>query len=168
METIHQPLDFIGINMYSAESMVRAAADGQPGEVPFAPDTPRALAEWIALTPSVLYWMPKFFTERYHLPIVVTENGMANVDWVMEDGRVHDPQRIDFLTRYLRELRRAVQSGVDVRGYFYWSLMDNFEWLEGYSQRFGLIHVDYATQQRTPKDSAAWYREVIASNGGAL
>jgi beta-glucosidase len=86
-------------------------------------------------------------------------------DWVSVDGAVHDPGRIDFMTRYLRELHRAIVAGVQVDGYFHWSIMDNFEWSEGYKERFGLIHVDYATQKRTPKDSALWYAKVIASNG---
>jgi beta-glucosidase len=106
--------------------------------------------------------------ERYKLPIVVTENGLSAMDWVHLDGKVHDPQRIDFTTRYLRELRRASEDGVDIRGYFHWSLMDNFEWAAGYRERFGLIHVDYATQVRTPKDSFHWYRSVIESNGANL
>ncbi len=84
------------------------------------------------------------------------------------DGEVHDPNRIDFMTRYLRELRRAIAAGVRVDGYFHWSIMDNFEWAEGYKQRFGLVYCDYATGKRTPKDSAAWYAEVIRTNGAAL
>ena len=84
------------------------------------------------------------------------------------DGKVHDPQRIDFMQRYLRELARARNDGAQVRGYFAWSLMDNFEWAEGYRQRFGLVHVDFATQRRTPKDSFYWYREVIRNNGANL
>ena len=84
------------------------------------------------------------------------------------DGAVHDPARIDFLRRYLRELRRAVEDGADIRGYFHWSLMDNFEWCRGYADRFGLLYVDYATQQRIWKDSAHWYRDMIASNGETL
>ncbi|HEY8967039.1 MAG TPA: family 1 glycosylhydrolase, partial [Candidatus Methylacidiphilales bacterium] len=84
------------------------------------------------------------------------------------DGRVHDAARIDFLARYLLQLRRAIRDGIDVRGYFHWSAFDTFEWAEGYKHRFGLIHVDYPTQKRTLKDSAFWYRDLIASNGGIL
>jgi beta-glucosidase len=90
---------------------------------------------------------------------------MANMDWLALDGRVRDPQRIDFLARHLRELARALNDGVDVRGYFHWSIMDNFEWNEGYSQRFGLVYIDYPTGKRVLKDSAYWYKEVIATNG---
>ncbi|NQU43642.1 family 1 glycosylhydrolase, partial [bacterium] len=91
-----------------------------------------------------------------------------NVDWVALDGKVHDPQRIDFLHRYLRELRRACADGVPIEGYFLWTLMDNFEWAQGYKERFGIIHCDFPTGKRSPKDSAWWYRDVIAANGENL
>ena len=104
----------------------------------------------------------------YGLPIVITENGISNTDWIGLDGKVHDPQRIDFLTRYLRELRRAADDGIPVLGYFHWTLTDNFEWAAGFRERFGLIHLDVATQKRTLKDSALWYRDTIAANGANL
>ncbi|MCX7850973.1 family 1 glycosylhydrolase, partial [Thermus sp.] len=115
-----------------------------------------------------LYWGTRFLYERYHKPMVVTENGLSNMDWVALDGKVHDPQRIDFMARHLRYLKRASEEGVPLWGYFHWSLMDNFEWQEGYRQRFGLIYVDYTTLKRIPKDSAWWYREVIRTNGEIL
>ena len=93
---------------------------------------------------------------------------MANTDFMFSDGHVHDPQRIEFLTRYLKCLKNACSDGVDVRGYFHWSLMDNFEWAYGYQKRFGLIYVDYGTQKRTMKDSALWYKNVIETNGENL
>jgi len=93
---------------------------------------------------------------------------MGNCDWIHRDGKVHDPQRIDFLARYLSELKHAIDDGVMVKGYFLWSIMDNFEWSFGYKQRFGIIYVNYATGERTLKDSAHWYKEVIASNGATL
>ncbi len=92
---------------------------------------------------------------------------MACHDVVSLDGKVYDPNRIDFLARYLRELKKAA-SEIDLRGYFQWSLMDNFEWEKGYSERFGLVFVDYQTQERVLKDSAGWYREVIQTNGANL
>ncbi len=166
METICQPLDFYGLNNYEGRA-IRAARDGSP-EVVRSPDGPSLTTmEW-QVTPAGYYWGPRLLFERYKLPIVVTENGMANCDWVHRDGKVHDPQRIDYLARYLSELKRAIEEGVVVKGYFVWSLMDNFEWAFGYRQRFGIVHVDYATQKRTPKDSAYWYKEVIASNGDIL
>jgi beta-glucosidase len=106
--------------------------------------------------------------DRYKLPIVITENGMANLDWECSDGRVHDPQRIEFTRLYLLELARAGADGVPVRGYFHWAIMDNFEWAEGYKDRFGLVHVDFATQKRTLKDSAYWYADVIRAGGENL
>ena len=87
------------------------------------------------------------------------------MDWVSLDGTVHDPGRIDFLTRYLLEYSQAYQDGVELMGYFHWSLLDNFEWAEGYQERFGLIYVDYPTQKRIWKDSAYWYQKIIAQNG---
>ena len=98
----------------------------------------------------------------------ITENGMSGHDAVSLDGKVHDPYRIDYLQRYLRALRRAADDGVEVYGYLAWSLLDNFEWHQGYEERFGLVHVDYGTLKRTAKDSAFWYREVMAANGENL
>jgi beta-glucosidase len=166
MEIIGQPLDFCAFNHYRGQP-VKAGASGQAESVPYHHNWPLTAFYW-PVTPDSLYWGAKFHYERYQLPIYVTENGMANVDWVALDGKVHDPQRIDLTARYLRALRRAADEGVDVGGYFHWSLMDNFEWAEGYKQRFGMIYVDYLTQQRIPKDSAEWYRGVIAANGATL
>jgi beta-glucosidase len=165
MEVIHQPLDFFGHNTYTGQHV--RASDAGPEGVPPAVGHKVTTFRW-AVTPEILYWGPRFFHERYGLPIYITENGMANTDWVALDGKVHDPQRIDFVHRHLLELGRAITDGVDVRGFFYWSILDNFEWAEGYRERFGLIHVDYATQQRTLKDSALWYADVIATHGQSL
>ena len=129
---------------------------------------PRATLHWLQIAPTALYWAARFQTERYKLPIAFTENGYCNTDFVHLDGKVHDPQRIDFLARYLGGLKRAGAEGVPLTGYFHWSILDNFEWCEGYKDRFGLIHVDYQTQKRTPKDSYHWYREVIRRNGAQL
>lgn len=166
LKTICQPLDFYGANIYHGQC-VRAADDGG-FELVKGDDGPALTTMDWRVTPEALYWGPRFLFERYRLPVVVTENGMANCDWAHADGKVHDPQRIDFLTRYLGQLARAIDDGVNVQGYFLWSVMDNFEWAQGYKQRFGLIYVDYPTGKRTLKDSAYWYKEVIASNGGVL
>jgi len=163
MATICQPLDFYGANIYQGR-YVHATDDGSFETVRVPDGAPMTTMGW-PLTPEALYWGPRFLFERYKLPIVITENGMANCDWVHLDGKVHDPQRIDFLKRYLREYKRAIDNGVTAKGYFLWSIMDNFEWAHGYSQRFGIIYVDYGTKNRTLKDSAYWYRDVIASNG---
>jgi beta-glucosidase len=166
METIYQPLDYLGINLYTGEH-VSASSEGGYEIVPAPVGSPLTASEW-RVTPEIMYWGPRLFYERYKLPIFVTENGIDNHDWVYLDGKVHDPQRIDFLTRYLQELNRAIGDGVDVRGYFVWTFTDNFECILGYKPRMGLVHVDYATQKRILKDSAYWYRDVIASNGANL
>ncbi|NKB70075.1 MAG: beta-glucosidase [Candidatus Latescibacteria bacterium] len=166
MATIAQPLDFYGVNIYHGE-VVRPTRGGGVQTVPYPAGGARTAMDW-PVTPQALYWGPRFLYERYGLPLVVAENGMANCDWVQADGRVRDPQRIDYVRGYLQNFRRAAADGVDVRGYFLWSILDNFEWAEGYDKRFGIIHVDYETGQRTPKDSARWYSRVIASNGAVL
>jgi beta-glucosidase len=135
--------------------------------VPPLPGEPRTAFGW-PLHPDGLYWAAKFYHEAWGLPLYVFENGLSSMDWVALDGRVPDAMRIDFLTRYLRELRRAIGGGADVRGWFHWSWLDNFEWAEGYKERFGLVHVDYETQRRTAKDSLAWFSEVIRANGRSL
>ena len=138
--------------------------DGKP-EVVKRPVGAQATAMDWPVTPQCLYWGPKFLQERYHKPVYITENGLSCRDVISADGKVHDAGRIDFLAKYLAELKRAVCDGVDVRGYFQWSLMDNFEWARGYAERFGLIYVDYESQQRIWKDSAHWYQSVIETNG---
>ena len=166
MQTICQTLDFYGVNIYQGQ-IVRATSDGGVTLVKSSDGPPLTTMGW-RVTPEALYWGPKFLFERYQLPIVITENGMANCDWIHRDGKVHDPQRIDFIARYLSQLKRAIGDGVVAKGYFLWTIMDNFEWAHGYKQRFGIIYVDYATGKRTLKDSAYWYKEVIASNGDIL
>ncbi len=166
METISQKLDFYGVNIYSG-ARVKAGENGKAVPMPLGAGHARNALDW-AVAPEALRWGPRFLHERYKLPVIITENGMTNLDWVHMDGAVHDPQRIDYTRRYLVQLRRAIQDGADIRGYFHWSIMDNFEWAEGYKDRFGLVHVDFETQKRTLKDSAHWYAEVIASNGKIL
>lgn len=161
MAVINQPLDYLGWNCYLANNY----NDGQPGD-PAArwPGIPRSNMGW-PITPDALYWGVRFICERYDMPVMITENGFANIDFVMDDGCVHDPQRIQFLKWYLRGLRRAADEGYPVTGYMVWSILDNFEWAFGYEKRFGLVYVDYLTQKRTLKDSAYWYAEVIKTNG---
>lgn len=159
LEIIGQPLDFIGYNSYKANNF-----DDEVMHPQRKPGMPRTSMGW-AITPDVLYWETRFLYERYHLPILVSENGMANTDFIMEDGCVHDPQRISFLKGYLCGLKRAVEENYPVFGYLYWSILDNFEWAEGYDQRFGLIYVDFSTQRRILKDSAIWYTSWIQANG---
>lgn len=166
MELISQKIDFIGVNIYEG-TPVRRGESGKPEVVERHHTHPTTAFRW-PVEPKSLHWGPRYTYERYKLPVYITENGMSGIDWVSMDGKVHDPQRIDFTRRYLLELRNAIRAGSDIRGYFHWSILDNFEWSQGYKERFGLIHVDYATQKRTPKDSAYWYQKVIASNGAHL
>lgn len=166
MRIISQPIDFLGINVYQTYEG-RADENGDCITADRRIGHDKTAYPW-PVTPQALYWGPKFFSERYHTQIIVTENGLSNSDWVHLDGRVHDPQRIDFTHRYLKELKRAVDEGIDVGGYFHWTLTDNFEWATGYSNRFGLVYVDFETQKRTIKDSGYWYRSVIETNGANI
>lgn len=166
MELIHQPIDFMGQNIYNGYP-VRAGADGEPEFVSREPGFAKTAANW-PVTPEAFYWGVRFLSERYHLPLYITENGMSCHDNVSRDGRVHDPNRIQFLDEYLSALCRANDDGADVRGYFLWTFLDNFEWDKGYNERFGIVYVDFATQKRIVKDSAYWYQKVIESNGKEL
>lgn len=162
---VSQELDFYGYNCY--QGTLDYPIDPKEYDNYGYQGCPKSLMGW-NITPDALYWSSKFMYERYGKPIIVTENGYSGLDWVALDGKVHDPGRIDYLHRYLLGLRRATEEGIPVLGYHCWSLMDNFEWSIGYDQRFGLIYVDYQTQKRTLKDSAYWYKEVIAANGENL
>ncbi|WP_309381044.1 GH1 family beta-glucosidase [Cerasicoccus frondis] len=167
MAIIQQPQDFSGLNTYNSGREYYRNEQGQiayrePDD--YGPGSPRTHFHW-PVTPGSLYWTPVTFYERYGKPIAILENGLSGGDWVHTDGKCHDYHRIDFLTRYLSELRRAAQDGVDVAAYFQWSMLDNFEWAEGYDHRFGLVHIDFETLKRTPKDSYYWYQDVIKSNG---
>jgi beta-glucosidase len=166
LELISEPVDFFGVNIYAGDC-VRALSDGSPEPVPWPDGHPITAFEW-PVVPQAMYYTTRFCHERYGKPIVVTENGLSCRDWVSTDGKVHDPQRIDFTRRYLLEVERAIDGGIPIEAYFHWSFIDNFEWARGYKERFGLIHCDYATGTRTPKDSAYWYADVIRTNGGAL
>ena len=167
---IRQPIDFLGVNYYTrsvtrfdprvwllraAPVRQKRATHTETGWEVFAPGLTR-----------VLTWVK----ERYGNPLIyVTENGAAFFDPPSLDGdRVADPLRVDYLRKHLAAVHAAIAHGVDVRGYFVWSLLDNFEWTHGYSKRFGIVHVDFETQTRTPKDSAGFYANVIASNGRVL
>ncbi len=167
MELIHQPLDFMGQNIYNGY-YVKAGENGEPEFVTREPGFPKTGTDW-PVTPKAFYYAIKFLTERYpNLPLYITENGMGCHDNIAPDGKVHDNDRITFLDSYIGALDKAMSEGADVRGYFLWTFLDNFEWSDGYKQRFGIVYVDYATQRRIVKDSAFWYRGVIQSGGGTL
>lgn len=158
-------LDFIGLNLYHG-APARMGENG-PEAVPFPTGFPRTAMGW-PVAEEALEWGVRFLYERYGLPIYVSENGLSCRDWIALDCGVHDPGRIDFLTRYLRALADGIEAGADVRGYFHWSLTDNFEWAEGYEQRFGLAYVDYTAGTRILKDSAEWYAAVSRTHGELL
>ena len=164
LQTIAQPLDGLGFNNYSGY-YVQAAANESGYELPHLPkDYPKIGMPWLNFLPESLYWGVRLVSEalgKKDLPIWITENGCATDDEVNAQGEVVDLTRIMFLRAYLRNAQRAVDEGYPLKGYFHWSLMDNFEWAKGYTKRFGLIYVDYATQKRIPKQSFRWYQELI-------
>lgn len=166
MKLISQPLDFMGQNIYNGYQ-IRAGENGEPEYVERVPGSPKTAVQW-PVTPECLYWGVKFLYERYKTPIYITENGMSCHDMISSDGRVHDQNRIDFLDAYLSRLSRVFEEGVDLRGYFEWTFLDNFEWEKGYNERFGLVYVDFTTQKRIVKDSAYWYQKVMETNGASL
>jgi beta-glucosidase len=175
---IRQPIDFLGINYYTRKVTrhddtvlpLRASGIRQP-QHPYTETGWEVFAD--ALT-AVLLWVQKRYGDPslrsgHALPLYITENGAAFYDPPKPlDGRVDDPLRVHYYREHLRAAHRALQQGVNLRGYFAWSLLDNFEWSLGYSKRFGLIHVDYETLGRTPKASARFYAEVIRTQGAAL
>lgn len=172
MAIIHQPLDYCAINLYFAPTVKAGAGagnggDAKPEAVPDPPDQPRSHYGW-AITPDLLYWAPKFLAERYKKPILVTENGVSLADTPAADGKVHDPQRVAFLNSYLAAYKRAHHEGVPLAGYFHWSLLDNWEFSQGFLEQFGLIYVDKQTQKRIVKDSAYRYKQIIATHGADL
>ncbi|WP_297919373.1 GH1 family beta-glucosidase [Metallibacterium sp.] len=169
-DLIRQKLDFIGFNYYT-RSITRDAPEAWPvraGRVP-QPQGTYTETSW-EVFPQGLTDTLRWIRERYdNPPVYITENGAAFYDPpVAENGRVVDSLRVDYLRKHIGAVRTAIAAGSDIRGYFAWSLMDNFEWSLGFAKRFGLVHVNYATQQRTPKDSARYYSRVVASNGAAL
>ncbi len=166
MELISEPLDFLGVNLYQGTE-IKADQNGTPVVVARKPGFDLTAFKW-GVTPRIMHYMPNYLFERYKLPIIITENGLSLSDWINLEGEIPDYQRIDFMHRYLLELEKSLQDGTPVMGYFAWSFMDNYEWSNGYTERFGLIHVDYETQKRTRKASAYWYTKVIESNGEFL
>jgi beta-glucosidase len=166
LKIISSPLDFVGINIYTP-AYVRAS-DSKLGftVVPHPKSFPHMASPWLFVGPEALYWGPRHVAKIWNArEIYITENGCSSSDIPAADGKVYDTDRVMYLRNYLTQLQRATADGVPVRGYFLWSLMDNFEWADGYTNRFGIHYVDYQTQKRTPKLSATFYREVIARNG---
>jgi beta-glucosidase len=166
LTTIASPLDFVGINVYRPAWYVEPS-DEPPGfrDVPINDSHPRMQSSWHVLDPEVMYWAPRQVQSIWDVKsIFVTENGCGASDAVADDGRVYDSDRVMFLRACLGQLQRATSEGVPVQGYFLWSAQDNFEWMDGFGNRFGLIYVDFDTLERIPKLSADWFREAARRN----
>jgi beta-glucosidase len=164
LQLIGQPTDFLGLNIYTA-NYVRRGRDGRPEQLPLPASYPKADSPWLALTPAALYWGPRLAHEIYGVKeIFVTENGAGYDDPPPVKGEVLDLHRREYVRQCLAELQRSIAEGSPVRGYFLWSFMDNFEWADGYTRRFGIVYNDFTTQKRTPKLSARWYAEVMRRN----
>jgi beta-glucosidase len=169
LRIISAPIDFAGLNVYTPDHYV-VAADNERGFTlaPFPASFPHMKAAWLRPGPEAMYWVPRHVARLWNVKsIYITENGTSGSDQPAPDGNVYDVDRIMYLRSYLTQLQRAASEGVPVHGYFLWSLMDNFEWSDGFEQRFGLYHVDFDTKRRTPKLSASFYRETIARNAVA-
>jgi beta-glucosidase len=164
LQVIVSPLDFVGVNIYKVDAYVRAIEEPPGYETfPFATTHPHA-ASWHRISPEAMYWGPRLLQSVWNpAEIYVTENGCSSAG-APDGGDLVDTDRVTFMRSYLGELQRATTEGVRVRGYFHWSLMDNFEWTAAYANRYGVVHVDFGTQKRTPKLSASYFREVVARN----
>ena len=165
LRIISSPMDFIGLNIYTASYAI--AADNKLGFTMVKPPSsfPHMFSPWLSIGPEALYWVPKTVAKLWGVKeIYITENGCSSDDQVAADGHVYDSDRVMYLRNYLTQLQRATADGVPVKGYFLWSLLDNYEWADGYEKRFGITYVDFKTQKRTPKLSAEFYRNVIARN----
>jgi beta-glucosidase len=166
LKIISTPLDFVGTNVYTP-TYIRADESAPGGFVKIKNPSsyPHMASPWLDIGPEALYWAPRHVAQIWRVKeIYITENGCSSADVLTHDGHVYDTDRIMFLRNYIKQLQRATAEGFPVRGYFLWSLMDNFEWADGYNLRFGIIYVDYETQKRYPKESAAFYKELIRRN----
>jgi beta-glucosidase len=165
LKIISSPTDFVGLNIYAPQFYITATENKPFKVLPFPASFPHMNSEWLRIGPETIYWVPRIAAKIWNIEtIYISENGTSSEDKLAADGQVYDLDRIMFLRNYLTQLQRAVAEGVPVRGYFLWSLMDNFEWIFGYEKRFGVYHVDFDTQVRVPKLSAAFYRDVVARN----
>ena len=160
LELINQPLDYCYQNVYTGNYW-DFDEEGNLVKLKDKLGLPMGDVDWLKIVPEGLYYIPKFLYERYKKPIIISENGLCCHDVISLDGKVHDPNRIDYIKRYLLYLEKASKE-VDIRGYYYWSLLDNFEWGYGYRKRFGLVFVDYESYDRIPKDSFFEYKKIIS------
>jgi beta-glucosidase len=166
LKVIGANIDFVGLNIYAPQFYI-VAQDASPGfqVLPFPASFPHMNSEWLRIGPETAYWVPRLFAKVWKTDtIYISENGTSSQDQVTADGHVYDLDRIMYLRNYLTQLQRAISEGVPVRGYFLWSLMDNFEWIFGFEKRFGLYYVDFDSLQRIAKLSVSFYRNVVAKN----
>jgi beta-glucosidase len=187
LETIAAPIDVLGVNYYTptrvawatpelrdqARGRAESPADPRPARYPatdlvvtLPPKPPTTAMGWSIAAPTLTALLRRVRRDYPDTPLMITENGAAFEDSPDEAGRVRDDDRIAYLRDHLQAVSDAIADGVDVRGYFVWSLLDNFEWAQGYSKRFGIVRVDYPTGRRIPKASADWYRNFIAGMAG--
>jgi beta-glucosidase len=166
LETIAQPIDFLGVNFYRP-NRVAAAVDGVLGLREVERDGEHTSMGWVIVPEALTELLLRVARDYGEVPLLITENGAAFDDLVNGGDVVEDEQRVDYLRAHIGAVERAREQGVDLRGYYVWSLLDNFEWEWGYEKRFGIVYVDYTTQRRIPKRSALWYRDLIASRNGA-
>jgi beta-glucosidase len=165
MKAIGSPLDFVGLNVYTPEYVRADGSRDGFAVVPRQSSYPHMASPWLYIGPEVIYWAVRNVSDIWKpKALYITENGCSTDDVINGQGRIEDTDRVMYLRNHLTHLHRAASEGYPIKGYFLWSLMDNFEWADGYSKRFGLHYVDFKTQKRTPKLSAEWYREVIARN----
>ncbi|GAC1417142.1 MAG: GH1 family beta-glucosidase [Acidobacteriaceae bacterium] len=165
MDIIRSPMDFLGLNIYTATFVRADSSEKGYAVVPPPASYPHMFSSWLSVGPEALYWAPKLVTELWKVKnIYITENGASSADQIAPDGGVYDTDRVMYLRNYLMHLQRAVAEGVPVKGYFLWSLLDNYEWADGYEKRFGITYVDFATQKRTLKLSGQFYKNLIATN----
>ena len=166
LKIIGSKIDFVGLNIYAPQFYI-VPKDKTPGfdVAPFPSSFPHMKSDWLRIGPETAYWVPRLTAKVWNVDtIFISENGTSSEDKIAADGKVYDLDRVMYLRNYLLQLQRAIADGAPVRGYFLWSLMDNFEWIFGFEQRFGLYHVDFETQKRIPKLSVSFYRNVIARN----
>ena len=165
LKTISAPIDFVGINIYQPTYVRADSSEKGYALVPMPASYPHMLSPWLTIGPEALYWGPKLVSTLWKpKEIYITENGASSSDVPNAQGEILDTDRVMYLRNYLTQLHRGVSDGVPIRGYFLWSLLDNYEWADGYDKRFGITYVDFATQKRTPKLSSHFYKELIARN----
>jgi beta-glucosidase len=165
LKIISQPIDFLGINYYS-RGVVKYSESAYPLPVSFvSTDNHKTEMGWEVYPEGLYELLTRLHKDYNGVDIIITENGAAYNDFVNREGKVEDDNRLDYIYKHLVQCHRAIQQGVKLKGYYVWSFMDNFEWAEGYSKRFGITYVNFKTQERILKNSGLWFKDVIKNNG---